>query len=664
MLIKTFTSYVARTKNLFFTLAAAAIVSIPAMAHEPNAVSWKPLVAETVGTYKPGVNASGDHLLQVELFPNHPEEHEPLLVVFPGCGEDAPVVDRPLRNLDEILKDPKAKPLYLENENTEPRWRVCPSEEYVLLEKHAELKLAVDFIREENEGMAVQLLGKVFEVPYALLKETRDPKELAALLQQEQHAADLLIEHYYRLNTRQQLWRLGEWEEIFGSASKGPKVTSDYAKVIDQLPVHLSAFTTPRQLPGDIKELPDFGLVLEEVYMAGSGLGKDGEPREIKSVLETNSDAATAVMLKSSGLNTSPMNYSGQTFTLTGKFSTRWSSDHALHPGFGFWVEAWTNETGSWKKLAADWVQWNGTWSLTVPSSKNYQGSHLRVLYRSYNAYYRPQNQNGDSYSWRDPDRYNIATNYDSGHRYADTDGGDYNGVGELVDAAMVMWSRLYWSASINPVRSSPIEFNFPNTWYDCGDGSGVPWSCANFAGDRIWLTAAHGTQASVVSHEMAHALHSKFWNGKMAANTGGSHSFSGCYPSRLGMTLTEGFANFIAGWVGYPARNTAPGGFNAGRWALSFDPEQSTGSPNCSNGWENEVWVARTFWDLHDTRADGDDILWFNHMGGVINLFLGNGVASDGDARDMRDYENIYRNAASSGHEGFVSDIFNQNRM
>ena len=71
-------------------------------------------------------------------------------------------------------------------------------------------------------------------------------------------------------------------------------------------------------------------------------------------------------------------------------------------------------------------------------------------------------------------------------------------------------------------------------------------------------------------------------------------------------------------------------GGFGGGRWALALDPEQRTSPPNCTNGWENEVWVARTFWDLHDTRADGDDILWFIHKGAVINLYLNNGVANN----------------------------------
>jgi len=230
----------------------------------------------------------------------------------------------------------------------------------------------------------------------------------------------------------------------------------------------------------------------------------------------------------------------------------------------------------------------------------------------------------------------------------------------------MYTWSRLYWIGGIDPVHPAavgPIKFYFPNTWYDCGDGSGVPWSCSSKNEPRIWLIAAHGTEAEVVTHEMGHQVNNKFWQWKRPANSGGSHSLNNCYAGRLGMALREGFANFLAGWVGYPSRNVADGGFGSGRWALSFDLESRVSPPNCANGWENEVWVARTFWDLHDTRGDGDDILWFTHRGGVPAIYLANGIGSDGDARDMRDYENIYRNHATPGHEGFITDIFEQDR-
>jgi len=226
--------------------------------------------------------------------------------------------------------------------------------------------------------------------------------------------------------------------------------------------------------------------------------------------------------------------------------------------------------------------------------------------------------------------------------------------------AARPARSRLYRNGGINPVRSSPINLIAPNTGLACGGTS--PWSCAN--GGNIWLIAAHAAQAQVVSHELGHQLNFKFWDDKRPANNGGSHSLNGCYPGREGMTLFEGFADFLAGWVGYPGRNVADGGFGSGRWTLGWDLEDRDAPPNCTNGWENEVWVARTFWDLHDTRSDGNDVLWFNSLGAVPPLYLGNGVATNGDYRDVRYYEDIYRNAASPGHQVYISDIFDQNRQ
>ena len=61
-----------------------------------------------------------------------------------------------------------------------------------------------------------------------------------------------------------------------------------------------------------------------------------------------------------------------------------------------------------------------------------------------------------------------------------------------------------------------------------------------------------------------------------------------------------------------------------------------------------------------------------FTHLGAVPSLYLGNGVANNGDARDMRFYENIYRNAASSGHQevcrrvavGFMGEVEEQGTL
>lgn len=443
---------------------------------------------------------------------------------------------------------------------------------------------------------------------------------------------------------------MGAYGDVYGTPSRGKlrggKRTADFVNFAKVMPVNLEAFRRQADIPGNTRfdKLESVKIAMKEALARGSA--KEGEQICYPEMPEKAPASASVESLATSHV-------------ITGRFSTKWTTDHSLHPGFGFLVEVY--KAGTSTKLGNSWVQSDGSWRVNVSSSSGFvTGQQIKVYYRSYNSYYAPQNQDGNKYWWYDPNWTVTSTSFNVGHRFADTDGGAYNGVGELVDNAMTMWSRLYWSASINPVGSSPIRFFFPNTWNNCGGSS--PWSCAS--GNDLWLIASHGVQGDVVNHEMGHVLNNKFWQNKRPAGSGGSHSLNTCYPTRLGMTLREGFANFMAAWVGYPSRNVAEGGFNVGRWDLGWDAEQRNTPPNCAKGWENEVWVARTFWDLHDTRADGDDILWFNHPGAVISLYLGNGIANDGDARDMRYYEDIYKNAASPGHQGFISDIFEQNRM
>jgi len=640
--------------KLSLACVAAMGIAATASAEEATGVAAVLGYAEVSGSFISGLNNGGDAQFSMQLNPVYNDGEKPIsyLVMLPGCQQDKPEAGDVVANLDEIIKNPDAQAKLYRPKAKDPRWQVCTEQNNILLEDSQEIKLSVDFIRGVDEGMAVRLEGEAYAVPEELLKQTSDPDELAKLIQEMNigKAANFAMENYYRLDSRKQTWASGSWEDIFGKASEDePALTSDYAQVLSSMPVFLQDYRELRLLPGE-KELPDIREQYEQVIKQGSGVGRDvrlksSQPKVLQQNLISGVDQLAAV-----------------SHTLSGVFSTRWTADHALHPGFGFRVEAWTNETGSWQKLASDWVQSNGTWQLQVDSSKGYAGNHLRILYRSYNQYYKPQNQDGDTYTWHDPDQYGIDASFYAGHRYADTDGGTYNGVGELVDAAMWYWSRLYWVAGIDPVRSEPINFYYPNTWNNCSQSS--PWSCANRNGTNIWLIPQHGTDAFVVAHEMSHALQSKFWDGKWPSGSGGSHGLNGCYDDRLGLTLSEGFANFMPGWVGYQSRNIAAGGFNNDRWDLWIDPEQNGSSPSCSKGWENETWVARTFWDLHDTHWESGDVLWFNHMGAVINLYLNNGVANDGDAMDMRNFENIYRNAASSGHQGYISDIFNLNKM
>jgi hypothetical protein len=450
------------------------------------------------------------------------------------------------------------------------------------------------------------------------------------------------------------MFKRGEWHDVYGKPRRDEEfgvATGDYEKEAHRLPVDVLGFRRAVPIPTETED--DGGRLLKEtlagIRLTGSGLAGEkvcAAEELFLPAVQRRGDLSRSLFVA---------------YNVSGRFSTRWTSDHSLHPGWGFRVEAWTSDFGIWMRLASGWVQSDGTWSLHIPQSAPFLGNRLRIYYRTHTSYYDVKDLDGNRYAWRDPDYTNIPTTLHVGHRFADTDGGAYRGVGELVDAAMTTWSRLYWNGGINPVPASPINVFAPNTTYDCGDGSGVPWSCASLSGN-IWLIASHAMRADVVAHELGHQLNYKFWDYKLPANSGGSHTLTGCYPTRLGMTLTEGFANYIVGMVGYPGRNVAEGGFGSGRWA-ALELESRNSPPTCANGWENETWVARTFWDLHDTRSDGQDVLWFNHAGAAAALYLANGIGSAGAARDMRFYENVYRNAASPGHQVHVSSIFDNNR-
>ena len=62
--------------------------------------------------------------------------------------------------------------------------------------------------------------------------------------------------------------------------------------------------------------------------------------------------------------------------------------------------------------------------------------------------------------------------------------------------------------------------------------------------------------------------------------------------------------------------------------------------------------------------------MLYYVHEGASQKLFLGNGLTtgsccgggSGGTARGMTDYQSVYRNNCTSGHEIYIDRIFDQN--
>ncbi len=348
----------------------------------------------------------------------------------------------------------------------------------------------------------------------------------------------------------------------------------------------------------------------------------------------------------------------GTAYGISGQFSVKWT-DHALHPGWGWRAVAYWNNAGTWTELASDWVQWDGSYVLNV-SYPGYSGQNLRVQFRAYNAFFEPRTQANNLFRWKNSDKTNISTNHDEGHHYADCDGGAANGLGEMYFGGYLLWSDMSWRGDISPLRANPLHVYFPNTWYNCGTVGGSPWSCAMWNGD-VWLIAAHGVQNDVVQHEFAHQVHYEFWNNNFPTGACLSHNI--CTSYNEGLALTEGYADFVPAWIGCNRGDAS--------CTASNGTEMETNACGSATNKNNREWyVAQTFHDLWDSHADGDDVLWYVNEGSPHKLFLSNGLAAGGScgggagavSRGMDDYQNIYRNNCSAGHQGYIDDIFEQN--
>ena len=329
------------------------------------------------------------------------------------------------------------------------------------------------------------------------------------------------------------------------------------------------------------------------------------------------------------------------TVNARGRFSWK-GTNNRLHSAFGWRVRAWRKDGGRWNKVAEDWIQSNGSWRLSFPKGSG----TVKFQYVAFNRFFTPQSSSGKTYRWVGPNRNNISSNHNEGSWFANTSNGSVRGLGEIYDEGMNLWSKLYWNGRINPLRNKSIEVIFPNTSYDCGSGTGNPWSCASTSG-KIWLTPGHATRNGVMQHELAHQINYEYWNNQRPSDAGGSHTLGGCFTP--GLALLEGFANFMVFWTQAP-RNAS--NFNN----FDFNIENPTFA--CKNPLNrNESWVAATFWDLHDTRADGKDNRSFIHPGAVPGIYL-----RTGKRNSMADFHEIYRNAANPQHRTIIDNIFKQN--
>ncbi len=690
-----------RSARWITTALLAVLLASPAAAHEPGTIQVTLSKASETGIANLLADPRGKGDAQVEFAFVNADPEKDVLLVFPPCAFDGEGQKRSklfrVDTLDAALAGYGAQEV-----KADPQWSLCQASKSelpgVFLLRRGQrlaLKMALDFLpgaavsnptsdTDRTSRIAVRSPFDVFAVNpqdsgavAQSLLDSRKPRasQIAALLDRigrggPGDARQWLTLFYeivadtaggttgkFRRTTYEDLFQRFDLADIgkLPGTTTGDESSQLFA---------LEEYRTPRlAIPAAGLEYdPQHELIYAYDPTSGGPEGGkicentrpdcDAFPRSCMSL--NPAGQAPARPASADGLSRT----AATTYTISGKFSVKWT-DHALHPGWGWVAVAYWNNGGSWVELASDWVQGDGRYTLVV-NQGGYTGQNLRVVFRAYNRYYEPRTASDDLFRWRNPDKTAISTSHDEGHRWADCDGGTANGIGEMYHAAYLMWSKLYWTGEINPLRSSPLKVYFPNTSFDCGDGSGIPWSCAN-CGGTVWLTAGHGVSPDVVQHEFAHQLHYEMWNNHFPSGSCLSHSICTRYNS--GLALTEGYADFMPGWV-------ACSRGDASCTAASGRDVEGSACVTSSDGNVNEWNVAQAFHDLWDSHADGNDVLYYLHEGASQKLFLANGISggnccgggTGAVAKGMTDYQSVYRNACTPGHEIYIDRIFDQN--
>ena len=691
---------IARRLSSQLLFALGILAAGVASAHQPGTIRLELVKASDSGSlsFDPDFKGKGDTKLQYIVRNEDPDVD--VLLVFPACSVEGEEQKRlpayRIENLDDVLAGVKAAPRG-PGERREPIWQLCqlaratiPGVYLLKRGSYLKLQMGLDF-RDPSAMLAPDDSGtdkfrvavhSYFDI-YGIHPGEEADAIAEALVQGRKPKIGVLGSFLKRAeqgvsDARQ---RFSLFYELSGDPARSPKgtfVRSTYEELF--LPPSLEA--SPEEGTGPaMREVPigsNLLFALEDYQtpkklIPEQGLDYDPDHADLSRIPVDSAGPAGAQYCYVPGrpdcVAFPSLCEDGQqgraggvgrataaTYNVTGRFSVK-HTDHALHPGWGWRAVAWWNDDGNWKKLASNWVQGDGSYSLAINYS-GYSGQHLRMQFRAYNRYYHPQDEDGDLYRWINPDRYGIPTSHDEGHWYADADGGDANGIGEMYRGAYRLWSKLYHTGGFNPLRPDPVTVYTPNTWYDCTlplnvGGGGTPWSCASNSGSgQIWLTAAHSVDAEVVQHEFAHNVNNEFWDNKRPAGAGGSHTLCGRFNE--GLALTEGYANFVPAWVQCDRGDSS---CNTGAGVI-----ESSGCASSSNRDEREWWVTMAFWDLYDTAVDNADILYYVHEGSVHRIYFDNGPASSGDALGMTDFQDIYRSHCSAGHEGYIDDIFDQN--
>jgi len=181
-------------------------------------------------------------------------------------------------------------------------------------------------------------------------------------------------------------------------------------------------------------------------------------------------------------------------------------------------------------------------------------------------------------------------------------------GLGELHRNAFNLYSK-FTQVGFSPLRKNPIRIIFPGT-DDCG-------SCT--LNGTVHIEFAKGTSSHTIKHELGHELMYQYWGG-MPSGSGGYHEWPKCYNE--GLALSEGFAHFVAWW------SDVNRGTLSGSWGMGYNGGESLSNDVCKSVGKNELRIAATFWDLHDTKVDGVDLYTNASEARILEMILeGGGV-------------------------------------
>ena len=342
--------------------------------------------------------------------------------------------------------------------------------------------------------------------------------------------------------------------------------------------------------------------------------------------------------------------------SIKGKFMLKLPGS-VYQAAWGWKVRVWQGLGGTWYQIGSANVTGDGTWSADylIPPIPGFQ---VRVEYQPANRFLQVQDANGDIYTWGDDwDVTGLVT--DIGYRSADlTKTGNAPGIDKIYQGGMALW-RKFNKFGMNALRDEPVQITYPNTLStgkckstDAG-GNTIAWSCSQSGDGKIWLISVHAV-AGVVQHELAHSIHSYYWDGNMPAGGGIKHNITKCY--NPGLALTEGFADFMPYWVQFDRTAVNPVETTLGL------PIDTLGNAYCK-GASNEAQVAATFWDVYDTVNDGAspaiDSWNFTKKYAPVSTFLKNPGHNS-----MLEYTSVYTTILGGNWATPVTQLFLLNTM